>query len=151
MRISITGRHNKVSNDEMRRAAHFYARQLFTPKLRKQIKVNLSFDTDDAGFMGWCEWEDKKSRPREFNIAVCRRLGRRTALKILAHEMVHAMQYAKGNMQDVHVSDRIRWHGKNVNLNRTDYWDLPWEVEAYGRELGLLLRYENWATLRGMI
>jgi hypothetical protein len=49
----------------------------------------------------------------------------------LAHEMVHVKQYAKGQIT----------HGKNVKskfwmgkLISADYYDTPWEIEAYSKE-----------------
>ena len=31
--------------------------------------------------------------------------------------------------------------GKTYNPTKIDYWDLPWEIEAHGREVGLFVRY----------
>ena len=58
-------------------------------------------------------------------------------LKTLAHEIVHVKQYVLGE---------LRWRDagllyKGVNHdpeNLMEYFDLPYEVEAYGREKGLL-------------
>jgi hypothetical protein len=37
--------------------------------------------------------------------------------------------------------------GKTVNPEKVSYWDLPWEIEAHGRELGLFVR---WAEKEGL-
>jgi hypothetical protein len=52
----------------------------------------------------------------------------------LAHEMVHVKQYAKGQLK-VRTTKRgnhiFTWLGKKYNL---DYYDLPWELEAFSKE-----------------
>lgn len=58
-------------------------------------------------------------------------------LKTLAHELVHVKQYVMGE---------LKWRDtgliyKGVNhkaMNLMDYFELPYEIEAYGREKGLL-------------
>jgi hypothetical protein len=68
-------------------------------------------------------------------------------IKVLAHEMVHVKQYAKNELgKDLALARggkglRIvtRWQGKywTPNTKEDEYWDAPWEIEAYGREVGL--------------
>jgi hypothetical protein len=31
--------------------------------------------------------------------------------------------------------------GKTINPKKVSYWDLPWEIEAHGREVGLFVRW----------
>ena len=58
-------------------------------------------------------------------------------LKTLAHELVHVKQYVMGE---------LRWRDagllyKGINHspdNLMEYFELPYEIEAYGREKGLL-------------
>ena len=58
-------------------------------------------------------------------------------LKTLAHEIVHVKQYVMGE---------LRWRDagllyKGINHdpeNLMEYFELPYEIEAYGREKGLL-------------
>jgi hypothetical protein len=33
------------------------------------------------------------------------------------------------------------FEGEKVHMEITDYWDYPWEIEAYGRQLGLFIRF----------
>src|SRR5210317_106373 len=78
---------------------------------------------------------------REFEIEVQRDLPLRKLLTTVAHEMVHVKQYARKEL----IDDTI-WQGKTVNPKRTDYWELPWEIESHGRETGLFIR---WAEQNG--
>ena len=60
-----------------------------------------------------------------------------TLLETLAHEMVHVKQYARRELKP-----RVDcWMGKTYNPKKVSYWDLPWEIEAHGRETGLFVRY----------
>lgn len=148
MRVQITGIHNSVSERELRGAAHFFARQLFTSQTRKKLVVTLEFDgLGDSLYKGFCEYVDRRDRPREFVIGIRRTLSRKSALKTLAHEMVHVWQYAAGHMADCDLrngSEGTKWRGRKFNFDRVSYWDSPWEIDAYGREVGLFVRYELW-------
>ena len=35
----------------------------------------------------------------------------------------------------------VRFKGEKIHLKETDYWDYPWEIEAYGKQLGLFVRF----------
>lgn len=60
----------------------------------------------------------------------------RYKLMTLAHECVHLKQYAMGEIDE----NMNTWKGTRVPKS-TDYWDSPWEIEAYGREKGLYIRF----------
>ena len=51
----------------------------------------------------------------------------------LCHEMVHVKQFAKKEMVDGIKTGVPIWKSKKISLN-TNYWDLPWEKEAYRME-----------------
>ena len=153
VRLLIDGKHKNVSNKELRSAAHYYARQLFTKQTNKKLTVTIEFDNigapEDNGF---CEYADRKDRPRAFVIGIRRNLSRSTALKTLAHEMVHAWQYARGHLYDLEMGNGVegtKWRGRKFSSNSTNYWDAPWEIDAFGREVGLYHRYATWKWLRG--
>ena len=61
-------------------------------------------------------------------------------LKVLAHELVHVKQYIMGDLTWRNTG--LLWKGINHNPeNILDYYDLPYEVEAHGREYGLLVAF----------
>jgi hypothetical protein len=49
----------------------------------------------------------------------------------IAHEMVHVKQYAKGQLKSKHGRKTQYWMGKRV---RKQYYDQPWELEAFSKE-----------------
>ncbi len=73
-------------------------------------------------------------------------------LYCLSHEMIHVSQYFTGALRD--RGFKTVYRGKSYpNETKTDYWESPWEIEAYGRSIGLIKmwldarRYKNekWA------
>jgi hypothetical protein len=80
-------------------------------------------------------------RPREFKICINSKLCRKKQLLALAHEIVHVKQWSKGEMQDtMRGPSHIKWKAEYIP-ETVHYYDLPWEVEAHGRELGMWVRY----------
>jgi len=102
------------------------------PRMRTlEITVNLCKPT---GALGYCLELDNK---REFELEVDKTQSMRKLLETVAHEMVHVKQYARREMNP--HSDN--WLGKTYNPKKVSYWDLPWEIEAHGREVGLFIRW----------
>lgn len=93
------------------------------------IEVKLK-KINDA--MGYCLCMD--NRTFELEIGTNQRLRR--IMETVAHEMVHVKQYARNELKPDY-----QWQGKTVNPERVEYWDLPWEIEAHGREVGLFVRW----------
>ena len=101
------------------------------PKMNLDITVKLCNPT---GAMGYCLEEDNN---RTFELEIDKTQSLRGLLETVAHEMVHVKQYAR---RELHPSKEV-WMGKTYNPKKTSYWDLPWEIEAHGREVGLFVRY----------
>ena len=49
----------------------------------------------------------------------------------------HVKQY----IQDETNDQLSKWRGKKINSDKVDYWVQPWEIDAYGRETGLLTKF----------
>ena len=102
------------------------------PRMRTlDIKIKLC---SPKGALGYCLELDTN---REFEIEVDRTQSLRKLLETVAHEMVHVKQYAR---RELHPSTDT-WLGKTYNPKKVSYWDLPWEIEAHGREVGLFVRW----------
>ena len=68
-------------------------------------------------------------------------------MKTLAHELVHVKQYVLGELT-------YRTHGMvwkkitSAPANIFDYFETPFEIEAYGREKGLLVAFlARWSEI----
>jgi hypothetical protein len=81
-----------------------------------------------------------KTGDKEITIAVDSRLPIKKLFYTLAHEMVHAKQFARGQYRSEKARNgkyRKYWCGKRVIA---DYVDQPWEIEAFSRESILVER-----------
>jgi hypothetical protein len=106
---------------------------MLMPRMRS-LDITIKLKQLNGSAYGYC---CELSTNREFEIEVERTLKLRTLLETVAHEMVHVKQYARRELHPVHNS----WCGKTYNPKKTSYWDLPWEIEAHGREAGLFIRW----------
>ena len=106
-----------------------------------QINIQLrNFGKDNSyGYCLPCDDADT-ARPREFDIDVNKNVRLRRMMETVAHEMVHAKQFARGELYESTVQHKHRWCGKWLD-KKLDYYDQPWEIEAHGREVGLFVRW----------
>ena len=106
--------------------------KMLMPRMRTlDITVRLC---KPQGAMGYCLETDND---RTFEIELDKTQSMRNLLETLAHEMVHVKQYARREL-----NPKVDcWMGKTYNPKKVSYWDLPWEIEAHGRETGLFVRY----------
>ena len=136
---------NKTKKAAIIMATHFYAGLLMGSRLSSVLMIDVdlikNLDIDD-GINGEATWDDTNDRGRDFTIRLDADMPLADTLRILAHEMVHVKQYAKGEMMEYMAApDLVKWQGKKTDFAEIDYWDYPWEIEAYGRELGLYIRF----------
>lgn len=107
----------------------------------KSLVINVSiksFGSDDS--CGYCLPVDNGKNPRTFDIELNRSLKLRPLLETIAHEMVHVKQYARNELIENAGAGKHLWKGAWIGSD-VDYYDLPWEIEAHGRETGLFIRY----------
>lgn len=152
MQITITGMVGKRAQKKMlKEAAEFFAAQLMDPRMVRNLTIDLEV-TDHLDVLGECTDEDGTRNPRFFTIGLRRQDDIQEMIKTLGHEMVHVKQYAKNELQSgVMVAARgglkmsSRWMGEiwKPKGKEDAYYDAPWEIEAYGREVGL---YAKWVA-----
>jgi hypothetical protein len=152
MKLSIVGCPDKKRfRPYVKRAAHFYARELMTEKMLENIFVRIKF-TEDIPAFGYASVEEynNSGKPREFEIELHSGIGGYDILKTLAHEMVHVKQYVYGETNE----SLTRWKGQRVDSDTIDYWVQPWEVEAHGYEAGLFTKFaikeKLWNVFKGV-
>lgn len=72
--------------------------------------------------------------PKFISIQLDSKLRFDDLISTLAHEMIHAKQYIKGQFK-IKITkagkSNFYWCGKKYNTN---YFDSPWEIEAFSRE-----------------
>lgn len=143
MYLKTVGKPAKVPMKLCKDALKFYGKLLLGSNLYHRVAITLEFDKSlsKTNEYAYCDWDDANHKAREFTIAIDPKLGKRNMLLALAHEMVHVKQYAKGEMKDYVRSSKIKWQNQVIDSDDVDYWDLPWEIEAHGREKGLYFRF----------
>ena len=145
MHITTVGKPKNVPIKLCKDAVQFYGKHLLGKRLHEKIELTLEFDASDLGstVYGFCDWNDDNHKARDFTIIIHPELNKKTMLTVLAHEMVHVKQYAKGEMKDYVRMNSVKFNGRVYNDDEMDYWDFPWEIEAHGREKGLYYRFIN--------
>ena len=130
------------------------ARLVPSKRLRNNISINIHLKHHDEGGEAMLSEDANKYRPRDFKVIIDHHqaeiddYGRtrtdtewgHTILRILAHELVHVKQYLVG---DLSWRDKgMLWKGEIFAPEYlTDQLETPYEVEAYGKERGLLVSF----------
>lgn len=93
----------------------------------RTIDVTVEFKKIDA--YGYCMEEDDKGRL--FTITINKGLGLFELISTICHEMIHLKQYARRELRQ-DANGNTMW--KKKAYNTVDYWDAPWEKEAFKLE-----------------
>ncbi len=123
-------------------------------RLRDNVSINVHLKHHDEGGEAMLSEDANKYRPRDFKVIVDHHQAEidnydrtrtetewgHTILKTLAHELVHVKQYLVG---DLTWRDKgMLWKGEIFAPEYlTDHLETPYEIEAYGREKGLLVSF----------
>ena len=135
---------------QFRSAIRSISSYLLGSRLSEVISIHLIFRKDLAKkefVYGDCGWEGDGSSPRLFTIRIDPSMTRFQQFTTLSHELVHMKQFAKGELYDYTYRPEItRWKRRKINVEKTDYKDLPWEKEAYKLQRNLII---SWAKETG--
>ena len=112
---------------------------LFHPWFKDyDIFINFKkFIDDDHSHAGFCLGDEEESviDIATHHVYECGEETLYTPVEIagaLAHELVHARQFARGQ---INMVDHVWKHGKEtIDCTGLEYADTPWEVEAYAYE-----------------
>jgi len=130
------------------------ARLVPSKRLRNNVSINVHLKHHEEGGEAMLSEDADRYRPRDFKINLDhhrmdkddynRTLGDtewgHRVLRTLAHELVHVKQYIRGELTWRDAG--LLWKGVNHNpKNLLHYYDLPYEIEAHGREYGLLFGF----------
>ena len=143
MKIKTKGS-NKAVRKLVELATSYYAEKLMGKRTINNLEININLKRNflrDTGCEGTAIWEDENIWPKEFLIELDSSDKIRDLLITLAHEMVHVKQWAKNEMYEYCKGDEVRFNKTKFNMSDINYWDYPWEIEAFGRQLGLFVRF----------
>lgn len=141
MNVSVRGAKDRQFTYALKQATYSFANKLLSAKLRQNIDVQI-FILDKLNAGGYCLALDE-SPHREFIIELKRSPYKIITLKTLAHEFVHVKQFATGAMKFGYYKNYniTRYNGILYNDDEINYWDHPWEIEAYGLQNSLVAKY----------
>lgn len=111
-------------------------KELGLTRLRKPILTVKFVNKLDA--WGYCDGEQGLFASIEIAKKCChtgRKLGFIEMMQTLAHEMVHARQFLRGEL-----TNNGAWKWKGRNADGYDYENQPWEKEAYRLEKELFMK-----------
>lgn len=112
-------------------AVRSYVKQLGIDRLKLNLTIRAHHKRAFDGCEGLCEYVDK----RTFIIDLCMYAN---WMPILAHEMVHVRQYARGQLSP----SMNRWESL-MDVDDLDYNDQPWEQEAFALQNKMVAVYEG--------
>ena len=143
MEINVYSASNKLESYVIS-AVEFAMAKFFDVKdLDKYISVDVDFT--DLDVEGHCI----DAGDGEFSIEIKKDLPLREKMIVLMHELVHMKQHIAGELEfggiiigkDGLKCKTTTWMGAEFDEEGTDYFDRPWEIEAFGRQLGLFIRW----------
>ncbi len=145
MELVLNGPVTERQERMLRRAVGFFLDKLMSKRLQKSLYIEMDMIKNlekETGNCGTATWEDENVRPKDFTVEANwdGKKGFEKTLETIAHELVHVKQFARGEMVDLMSVRKVSWQGTRYDRADTEYWDLPWEIEAHGRERGLFVR-----------
>lgn len=112
------------------KAAEFYAKKLRIHKMDAEIHIAFKHDfTKTFGILACCDYP----KTGLVTIDIDAKTHNLMFLGIVAHEMVHAKQWLKGELSSNKKGLQL-WKGKTVPA-RLSYVNEPWEREAMRKEV----------------
>lgn len=68
-------------------------------------------------------------------------LPREKSIDVLSHELIHIEQYATNRL--IFENNILLWELKEYDLNRYEYRNRPWEIEAFSKEKDLSIKIKE--------
>jgi hypothetical protein len=149
--IKLRSRRNglrKLTPEQRRLTADFIEWalvRLIGTRLSKNVEIQVIFDGGlyaKEKTYGYAMWEDRHRHGRAFTLEVDSTFSYLNVLHTVAHELVHVKQWATGEYyaslreEDVWIYQKARF-----DVKENDYWEYPWEIEAHGRAIGLVIMW----------
>jgi hypothetical protein len=126
--MKITGK----INSKIKSATQCFADNLISKQLQRHISIQIKL-VGNADNYGEVEVTDYNSKglPRDFTLYINKTLPEKEKIRTIAHELVHVKQYLYKELNE----QMTLWRGQKVSEDDYgNYYDYPWEKEAYELE-----------------
>ena len=168
MEVKIHSKHIDANLKTAMHAMCGYAlsRLGISTRLSNNISLNIHMRHSEHEGESYVHDDANEKRPRDFVVVLDHHqmdkdeYGRERGdtewghkiLETLAHELVHVKQYLTGELTGV-SGVGLYWKGTKFELEDfRDYFELPYEIEAYGRSRGLLTGFlVQWTDMQPAI
>jgi hypothetical protein len=135
----------------LREVARFTADKLMLPCTQEKMSVLINVKDYKKGWDGECQYVGNFDGIRKFKVTISNKLTikrakkpfvrLRVVIETLVHEMIHVKQYMCNELYD-YADGSTRYKGNKFDSN-FEYWDAPWEIEAYGRTQGIIEQFKE--------
>ena len=127
-----------LSKSELVSAKDYFAEILLSSRMLKFVNIEVKIVSGNAP-SGLCIIDEynNQNKPRSFTIEINKNQSKLEILNAVAHEMVHVKQYVYGELNEQMSS----WLGQKIDCDEVNYFEQPWEVEAYNLEAFLTVMY----------
>lgn len=115
--------------------AAYYAYSELLPRRKKPVYLEIDIERVEKGFEGFCH----ESGEDEYYIEVSNKIKSEDLITAIFHEMVHIKQGVRKEL--IEKEGRQYWKGEDHT--NTEYYDQPWEIEAYQLQEELLEKYKK--------
>lgn len=146
MSIEVIGRAQRLKRELCTSLGLFVLKEHLPAK--RIVDVNVYFRrTMQDGVEAMCHnMQPNAKRPSVFEIEIINELSVMRSLVAMAHEMVHVVQYATGRYAYSMEPNTHMWDGiphvwipdEKRPFSGASYWNLPWEIDAHGRQYGIV-------------
>jgi len=147
LKVDIQGRYfTKIQRNYLQDFANWAGYKLMGGRLSRHINLKIHLYHPNY-YQKNCLYAETdytdygRKNPRNFIVTMASKFGLLKSLIILSHEMVHVKQFAIGELHWPEENLYPRWKGKKLDYDNISYWDLPYEIEAHGREKGLVFQW----------
>ena len=118
--VEVTGG-NKFQREIAHKTVAFMIEKLMPRMKTLDIALHICNIKSDA--VGFAMMTDNN---RTFELEIDKKINLNNLVTTICHEMIHVKQYARNEINGIDLCSK----GRNIPKD-TDYWNFPWEKEAY--------------------
>ena len=130
LKVKAKTKWSQYHRDIVMASAAFGMKELHLQHVHITIKLVGDHDTNQGAMVS--------TAPGRFTVWLCPCRNIKTLLETIFHELTHIKQSIYDGWALHDVNDTATWKGKTLHYHEdTNYWGVPWEVEArkFGRKL----------------
>ena len=146
--ISIQVQNGPKRERELMEDLAYYCLKKLMPR-KKRIEIDIKQIKDLPAKQGAAATVVDTDDLFTYEMNIDKDMTLRKKLLSVSHEMVHIKQFSRKELEHTDSIYKSKWKGKVYNYHKIHYYDMPWEIEAYGRELGLFDRWVIDNSIKG--